>query len=84
LIEKGDTVTAEEIVKAGIFPLSSAVNLKLFVNKYYMEHGRVYMVKALEAQTEANRANGFGRMLLRKSTRSRERGLEFETMNSRS
>ncbi len=35
------TVTAEEIVVAGTFPLSSTVNLKLFVDKYYMEHGRV-------------------------------------------
>jgi hypothetical protein len=41
LIEKGETVTAEEIVEAGIVPSSSAANLKLFVNKYYMEHGRV-------------------------------------------
>jgi hypothetical protein len=79
LTEKCKTVTAEEIVEAGTFPLSSAVNLKLFVDKYYMEHGRVigegrtsehmletmtrsvqynrfkkvYMVKALEAQSPA-------------------------------
>jgi hypothetical protein len=33
LIEKGETVTAEEIVEAGIVPSSSAVNSKLFVNK---------------------------------------------------
>jgi hypothetical protein len=84
LIGKGEAVIAEEIVEACVFPLSSAMDLKLFVNKYYMEHGRVngegrtsehmletmtrsvqynrlkevYMVKALEAHTDANRVKG--------------------------
>ncbi len=41
VIEKGENVCADEIIEAGVFLLCSAANSKLFVDKYYLEHGQV-------------------------------------------
>ena len=70
LIDRGESVAAEEILAAGIVPLSCAANLKLFVDKYCMEHGRVYgegPVSELMLETMSNMAESKSDLLCKLS-----------------